>query len=130
MKKLFLKQKIKLIILNFYIMKKVFICLNFALLLLFGSCNSAPTNNEILGEWKEYRADGNNYGLSSWKFNGDGTGLFVVNGLTNTQRVAFTWKKIGSSTIEIQMNGEYTTLELSNGLLLEESFGETIVFKR
>lgn len=111
-------------------MKKVFICLNFALLLLFGSCNSAPTNNEILGEWKEYRADGNNYGLSSWKFNGDGTGLFVVNGLTNTQRVAFTWKKIGSSTIEIQMNGEYTTLELSNGLLLEESFGETIVFKR
>lgn len=111
-------------------MKKVFICLSFALLLLFSSCNSAPNNNEILGEWKEYRADGNNYGLSSWKFNGDGTGLFVVGSGVNKQRVAFTWNTIGSSTIETQMNGEYSTLELNNGLLLEESFGETIVFKR
>ena len=112
-------------------MSRLSILLSLTIMFLFSSCSGTSKGNDsIVGEWKEYRADGNNYGLSSWKFNRDGTGLFVVNGLTNTQRVAFTWKKIGSSTIEIQMNGEYMTLELSNGLLLEESFGETIVFKR
>ena len=96
------------------------------------SCgNNSQSSNSIVGTWKEYRADANdNYGLSSWKFNSDGSGLFIVEGITNTQKVSFTWEKTNSSTITINLNGEETILELSNGLLIENSAFGSVVFKK
>ena len=87
-------------------------------------------NNDVVGVWKEYRTDGDDYLISSWKFNRDGSGIYMVVGATNKQRIAFTWKKTDYSTIEIDMNGDYSTLELTNGLLLEKSGYGTIVFKK
>ena len=81
--------------------------------------------------WKEYRADANDdYGLSSWKFNSDGSGLFIVKGITNTQKVSFTWEITNSSTVTVNLNGEESTLELSNGLLIENSALGSVVFKK
>lgn len=64
------------------------------------------------------------------KFNSDGSGLFIVEGITNTQKVSFTWEKTNSSTITINLNGEETILELSNGLLIENSAFGSVVFKK
>ena len=51
--------------------------------------------------------------------------------MTNTQRVAFTWKKTSSSMIEINTNDDKLNLELNNGLLIEKgSFGTTIFKKQ
>ena len=96
------------------------------------SCgNKSQGSNSIVGTWKEYRADTNDdYGLSSWKFNSDGSGLFIVEGITNTQKVSFTWESTNNSTITINLNGEETTLELNNGLLIENSALGSVVFKK
>lgn len=50
-----------------------------ALSIWLGSCSNKSQNSDsIVGIWKEYRADANDdYGLSSWKFNSDGSGLFI-----------------------------------------------------
>lgn len=99
--------------------------------LFMESCSSlANGDNKIIGEWKEYRDNGDTYLLSSYKFNDDGSGLFIVNAMTNTQRVAFTWKKISDSTIEINTGSDIVTLELNNGFLVEHSFLGTIIFKK
>lgn len=111
-------------------MNSFFICLNFTLLLLLSSCNSTSNSNDIVGVWNEYRADGDDYLLSSWKFNADGSGLFTVKAMTNTQKLAFTWEKRGSSTIKINLNGEYQELELNNGLLIEKGGFGTTIFKK
>lgn len=50
--------------------------------------------------------------------------------MTNTQKVSFTWESTSTSTITINMDGEYSTLELSNGLLIENSALGSIVFKK
>ena len=93
-----------------------------ALCVGLNSCgNKSQGSNSIVGTWKEYRADTNDdYGLSSWKFNSDGSGLFIVEGITNTQKVSIT----------INLNGEETTLELNNGLLIENSALGSVVFKK
>lgn len=103
-----------------------------ALCVGFNSCgNKSQGSNSIVGTWKEYRADTNDdYGLSSWKFNSDGSGLFIVEGITNTQKVSFTWESTNNSTITINLNGEETTLELNNGLLIENSALGSVVFKK
>lgn len=96
------------------------------------SCGNKSQGSSIVGTWKEYRADTNDdYGLSYWKFNNDGSGLFIVEGITNKQKVGFTWKNINnSSTITIDLNGEEMTLELNNGLLIENSELGSVVFKK
>lgn len=97
----------------------------------FSSCgNQSQDSNSIIGTWKEYRENSDDYLLSSWKFNEDGSGLYTVQGMTNTQKVSFTWESTSTSTITINMDGEYSTLELSNGLLIENSALGSIVFKK
>lgn len=95
------------------------------------SCSSkSQASSSIVGTWNEYRENSDDYLLSSWKFNDDGSGLFVVEGTTNTQRVSFTWEQTSASVITINMNGEYSTLELNNGLLIEDSaFGKQVFRK-
>lgn len=112
-------------------MKKTLIITVIALCLALCACNIGSRDNSIVGTWTEYRADGDNYGISSWKFNSDGSGLFSVQGYTNRQQVAFTWQQKGDTLIEINMNGDYQTLEINNGLLIENDyyFG-TIVYKK
>ena len=103
-----------------------------ALSIWLGSCSNKSQNSDsIVGIWKEYRADANDdYGLASWKFNSDGSGLFIVKGITNTQKVSFTWEITNSSTVTVNLNGEESTLELSNGLLIENSALGSVVFKK
>lgn len=91
------------------------------------SCNSEE--NTIVGQWNEYRADGDDYLLSSWKFNEDGTGVFTVNGMSNTQKVSFLWEK-DESNILVKTNNDNITLELNNGLLIEKNSFGTTVFKK
>ena len=57
----------------------------------FYSCTSQDSDS-IIGTWKEYRDNSNDYLLSTWKFNEDGSGLYAVHGMTNTQKVSFTWE--------------------------------------
>ena len=111
-------------------MNKLFISVIIALCFTFCACNSNSTNDSIIGTWTECRANGDDYGLSSWKFNSDGSGIFSVQGYTNKEQIAFIWEANGNN-IEVNMNGEYQTLELNNGLLIEttNSIG-TIVFKK
>ena len=40
------------------------------------------------------------------------------------------WRKINSSEIEVTMSGKTDILELSNGLLIEDSGYNTIVYKK
>ena len=119
---------------NNYTMKRNFIYAALVCCLVnFISCNISKNENEtnsIVGIWNEYRADGDNYLLSSWKFNSDGSGIFIVKGMTNTQRVPFIWKKRGSSTIEININNDGMILELNNGLLIEKGNFGTTIFKK
>src|SRR5574344_88483 len=101
------------------------LALSFILIALFtglSSCrNRTKTSDSIIGTWKEYRENADDYLLSTWKFNEDGSGLFIVKGYTNTQKVSFTYENTSENTISIMMNGENSTLELSNGLLIENS---------
>ena len=104
----------------------------FSLCFLY-SCNNSnsSTNGESpVGLWIEYREDGDNYLTSSWKFNIDGSGIFVVDGISENQRMAFTWKKVNSSEIEINANGDTQLLEIKNGLLIENGAFGTTVFKK
>lgn len=112
------------------IMKKIFIGAIMMLCLAFSACNTNSASSSIVGTWTEYRTDGDNYGISSWKFNSDGSGLFSVRGYSNIQRVAFTWKSKGGSLVEIYIDGGYQTLEINNGLLIENSYMGTIVYKK
>ena len=43
----------------------------------FYSCTSQDSDS-IIGTWKEYRDNSDDYLLSTWKFNEDGSGLFTV----------------------------------------------------
>jgi len=95
----------------------------------FYSCTSQDSDS-IIGIWKEYRDNSDDYLLSTWKFNEDGSGLYTVQGMTNTQKISFTWEKTGASTIIINMNGESSTLELNNGLLIENSAFGSVVYKK
>jgi hypothetical protein len=95
------------------------------------SCgNKSQNSNSIVGIWKEYRDNSDDYLLSTWKFNEDGSGLYTVQGMTNIQKVSFTWENTNTSTITINMDGEYSTLELNNGLLIENSAFGSIVYKK
>lgn len=110
-------------------MKKILFALAMVYL-VFCSCTSSSNSNDIVGIWQEYREDGNNYGLSSWKFNSDGSGIFTVQGITSNEQVAFTWEK-KSSSIKINMNnGDVSYLSIDNGLLIENSAFGTYVFKK
>lgn len=93
------------------------------------SCMS-KSSDSIVGTWKEYRENSDDYLLSTWKFNEDGSGLFIVEGITNTQKFSFTWEKTGTSTIKINTNGDISTLELNNGLLIEHGSIGSIVYKK
>ena len=95
----------------------------------FYSCTSQKSDS-IIGTWKEYRDNSDDYLLSTWKFNEDGTGLFTVKGMTNTQKLDFTWEKTGTSTIKVDTNGDISTLELNNGLLIEHGSFGSIVYKK
>ena len=95
----------------------------------FYSCTS-QSSDSIVGTWKEYRENSDDYLLSTWKFNKDGSGLFTVEGMTNTQKLGFTWEKIGTSTIKVNTNGDISTLELNNGLLIEHGNFGSIVYKK
>ncbi len=114
-------------------MKNFLILMLASLTLAFSSCNNNSGNsNSIVGTWKEYRSDPNdNYGLGTWKFNADGSGYFKVTGYTNIQKMGFIWDKTGS-TIKVNTNdGNPITLELNNGLLIENgsAFGPTVYKK-
>jgi hypothetical protein len=112
-------------------MNKLYICVILTLCFVFCACNLNSYDSSIIGTWTEYRADGDNYGLASWKFNSDGSGLFSVQGYTNRQQVAFTWQSRGATLIEINMNGDYQTLEVNNGLLIENDYYMgAIVYKK
>ena len=50
--------------------------------------------------------------------------------MTNTQKISFTWEKTEASTIIINMNGESSTLELNNGLLIVNSAFGSVVYKK
>ena len=69
-------------------------------------------------------------GLNSCGNKSQGSNLFIVEGITNTQKVSFTWESTNNSTITINLNGEETTLELNNGLLIENSALGSVVFKK
>lgn len=98
--------------------------------IVFYSCTyNTHTSDSIIGIWKEYRDNSDDYLLSTWRFDEDGSGLFIVQGMTNTQKVGFTWEHSGSSII-INMDGSSSTLELNNGLLIENSAFGSIVYKK
>nr|DAU37080.1 MAG TPA: hypothetical protein [Caudoviricetes sp.] len=108
-----------------------FLTISLLVALGFNSCTFNPQNSDsIIGTWKEYRDNSDDYLLSTWKFNEDGSGLFIVKGMTNTQKVSFTWENTNSSTITINMNGDTSTLELNNGLLIENSAFGSVVYKK
>ena len=95
---------------------------------------SGSGGSGIIGVWKEYRADpDDDYGLGSWKFNADGSGIYQIKGAFNTQQFSFMWKKLDSSTIQISMDGRLSELELNtnNGLLIENSpMVGSVVYKK
>ena len=106
------------------------IAASLAVALCVGLSSCGNKSNSIVGIWKEYRDNSDDYLLSTWKFNEDGSGLFTVQGMTNTQKISFTWEKTETSTIIINMNGESSTLELNNGLLIENSAFGSVVYKK
>lgn len=99
------------------------------------SCNFDNGNNgndgSIVGTWCEYRDDGDDYLLASIVFNSDGSGVYMVEGMTNTQQVPFTWSLSGQKVYLSYEDGETTTLSYNQGLIIEHSglLGE-IVFKK
>ena len=110
-------------------MKKIFITL--LGLIMLSSCGTGGNSSDLVGTWKEYRVDpSDNYLLSTWKFNSDGSGLFIVGGFSNTQKTSFMWEKVNSSTIKISMNGSSFVLEVNNGMLFENSASGTTVYRK
>lgn len=96
--------------------------------IVFYSCTyNTQISDSIIGTWKEYRDNSDDYLLSTWKFDEDGSGLFIVQGMT---KVSFTWEHSGSSIIIINTDGSSSTLELNNGLLIENSAFGSIVYKK
>lgn len=66
-------------------------------------------------EWKE-----RDYGLSSWKFNSDGTGLFIEEGLSNVSQKKFTWDMVRADySITIYMDGGHIKLSNQNNEQLD-----------
>lgn len=101
--------------------------------LLACACGGSRQNtNGIAGTWNEYRTDPNDdYGLSSWRFDKDGSGVFTVEGFSNTQQLRFRWEQTDGTTIRITTGDESIDLELSNGLLIEKSgFGSKVYRKQ
>lgn len=114
-------------------MKKICFWVIMIISITIGACNSGTSNNDsIVGSWKEYRADSNDdYGLGEYRFRSDGSGVFIVYGYTNTQKVPFLWEKTGSNSYKLNMNNSSSYLEVNNGLLVESgSLYGTIVYKK
>lgn len=111
--------------------KLLFIFLSVTLLFCACSNSSSSSSNSIIGTWKEHRADpSDDYGLGEYSFNRDGSGIFKVYGISNTQKMSFLWEKDGASRIKISSNSDVIYLELNNGLLIEKSSFGTIVYKK
>lgn len=70
------------------------------------------------------------YSLSTWKFNEDGSGIFTLQGMTNTQKISFTLEKIEDSIIIDKHEWRKLTLELNNGLLIENNAFGNVVYKK
>lgn len=114
-------------------MKKIFFLAIIIILITISACNSGANSSEsIVGSWKEYRADSSDdYGLGEYRFRSDGSGVFIVYGYTNTQKVPFLWEKTGSNSYKLNMNNSSSYLEINNGLLVESgSLYGTIVYKK
>lgn len=87
--------------------------------------------SSITGTWKEYRDNGDDYLLSSYTFYSDGSGVFKVEGLTNTQRVPYTWSLSGDEIYIYYEDGSARTLSYNQGLIIEHSnLSGDIVFKK
>lgn len=79
-----------------------------------------------VSEWKE-----RDYGLSSWKFNSDGTGLFIEEGLSNVSQKKFTWDMVRADySITIYMDGGHIKLSNQNSeqLVLEDEHLGNIIY--
>lgn len=116
-------------------MKRV-LCLMmlFVSIISITSCNfkssDTGSGNSIIGTWQEYRDDGDDYLLSTYIFHSDGSGVFKVQALSNTQRLPFTWTLSGQKKYIEYDSGETTALSYNQGLIIEHSgFGE-VVFKK
>jgi hypothetical protein len=113
-------------------MNRLFVVLSFAVMLFVTSCDnlSSRSGDSVVGIWTEYREDGDTYLQSSWKFNSDGSGMFIVDGMSGNEKVPFTWTELGPAGVEVNMNGETQILEINNGLLIESGSLGTTVFKK
>ena len=103
-------------------------------LVSLSSCNvmngKSSNDGSVVGTWCEYRDDGDDYLLSTYVFNSDGSGVFKVEAMTNTQRLPFTWSQAGKNIYVYHENGETTTLSYNQGLIIEHSGLGEIVFKK
>ena len=103
-------------------------------LVSLSSCNfmngKSSNDGSVVGTWCEYRDDGDDYLLSTYVFNSDGSGVFKVKAMTNTERLPFTWSQYGQNIYVYHENGETTTLSYNQGLIIEHSGLGEIVFKK
>ena len=103
-------------------------------LVSLSSCNfmngKSSNDGSVVGTWCEYRDDGDDYLLSTYVFNSDGSGVFKVKAMTNTERLPFTWSQSGQNIYVYHENGETTTLSYNQGLIIELSGLGEIVFKK
>ena len=103
-------------------------------LVSLSSCNfmngKSSNDGSVVGTWCEYRDDGDDYLLSTYVFNSDGSGVFKVKAMTNTERLPFTWSQSGQYIYVYHENGETTTLSYNQGLIIEHSGLGEIVFKK
>ena len=87
----------------------------------------------VVGTWKEQRSSyDDDFLVSTFVFNSDGSGFFMVEGYTNVQKMNFNWKKDGN-TIKYWTKGNSspTTLTLDRGKLIEYSgLSGQIVYKK
>lgn len=77
-------------------------------------------------EWTE-----RDYGLSSWTFNSDGTGLFTVEELNNVIQKKFTWDMVRADySFTIYMDGGHIKLSNQNNeqLVLEDEHLGNIIY--
>ncbi|MBR5208499.1 MAG: lipocalin family protein [Paludibacteraceae bacterium] len=93
------------------------------------SCKHSDSGN-LIGTWNEYREDGDDYLLSSFTFNQDGSGFFKVQGITNTQRISFSWSLSGQRVYIKNDKGDEDILSFNNGLIIEHSAMGDIVYKK
>ena len=102
-------------------------------LVSLSSCNfmngKSSNDGSVVGTWCEYRDDGDDYLLSTYVFNSDGSGVFKVKAMTNTERLPFTWSQSGQNIYVYHENGETTTLSYNQGLIIAHSGLGEIVFK-